>query len=83
MRLARSTEQSSNPDQTLGIYQLIHDRYPASTENEMVLYRMALCYWEKKHDAPHTRACLQEMLQRYPYGSMEQFAKTLLRRLPG
>ena len=82
MRLARRTEMSPYPDQTLGIYYLIHQQYPDSVENEVGLYRMALCYWERKHDAANARACLQEMLQRYPYGSMEQFAKALLRKLP-
>jgi len=83
MRLAHHAECSSHPERAINVYLLIREHHPFAPEIEMVLYRLALCYWEKQQDAPHARACLQELLERYPYGSMEPFAKTLLKKLPG
>lgn len=83
MRLAHSAELSPHPEQAIDIYLLIIKHYPHAHETETMLYRLGLCYWEKQRDAPRARACLQELLKRYPYGSMEQFAKTLLRKIPG
>jgi len=81
IRTARALEGDVDPRHSLRIYQLVWDHHPQSPEIEMVLYRMAFCWWERLQEAEKSRAALTELLKRYPYGSMEPHAKALLRRI--
>ncbi len=82
LRLARHAESGQNTQHILAIYDLILSNHPKAPETEIALYRSALCSWQRCHDPVNARTCLQELLTRYPFGSLEQHAKSLLRELP-
>ncbi len=81
LRLARLCEQSADGAHALALYKYLHANFPTTPDTELVLYRLAACYWEFAHDAPQARACLTELLTRYPYGSFEAVAHNLQREL--
>ena len=82
MRLAHHAEANAKPRNAIKLYEMIVDHYPKSADLEMALYRLAQCYWEQCQDAPRARTCLQALLQHFPFGSLEQRAKMLLRKMP-
>jgi membrane associated rhomboid family serine protease len=81
LRLARLCEQSADGAHALALYQHLHDTHPDTPDTELVLYRLAACHWEFNHDPASARACLDEMLTRFPYGSFETLARNLQREL--
>lgn len=83
IRLARHAEETPNPQQALAIYQVIREHYPQAMENEMALYRTALCYKDKLRDHVNARASLQELVARYPFGTLEPYARVLMKELGG
>lgn len=81
MRLARHVEHDPDPKNAIGIYDLILDHYPNAPETEMVLYRLALLFWEKQQDKDTAWMLLSQLLERFPYGSLEHPAKQLMAKL--
>ncbi|HEY3377161.1 MAG TPA: rhomboid family intramembrane serine protease [Armatimonadota bacterium] len=81
LRLAQYAERSANPQYALHLYQLILQHHANAPEHEMALYRTANYYWEQENNAQRARAYLQELLTRYPFGSLEPHARGLLRQI--
>ena len=81
LRVGRHSEGTPAPADAIGIYQLVEQHFPRAPENEMVLYRKALCYQDRLRDTAQARASLQELLRRYPFGALEPHARQMLRQL--
>ncbi|MHB9130557.1 MAG: rhomboid family intramembrane serine protease [Armatimonadota bacterium] len=81
MRLGQYAEKEADPHKAIKLYQFVQEFYPRAPENELALYRLALCHWEKCHDASQARDHLQQLLERYPFGSLEQPAKSLMQKI--
>lgn len=84
IRIARSLEETTSKDDAanaIDIYRLVLQYHKDALDNELTLFRLASCYWQKYHDAARAKTCLQEQLTRYPYGSMEEYARALLRQI--
>jgi len=81
IRLARWAEADANPRNAIALYEIMLNQYNNNPAIELVLYRMALLYWEKGQDRDSAWALLHQQLERFPYGSLEQPAKKLLAQL--
>ncbi len=81
LRIGRHSEGTPEPAEAIDIYAMVMQHFPQAPENEMALYRMALTYREHLRDTDNARVCLQELLQRYPFGSLEAHARQLLQQI--
>jgi len=77
LHLAGLVERAQESSQALELYNSLVGNRPDSDEAEMALYRMANIYWDHLKDARNAQACLDEMLRRFPQGSLRPYAQTL------
>jgi TolA-binding protein len=56
-------------------------RFPTDPDTETALFRMAKCAWTAHRDAQTARACLSEMVKRFPRGEMTPYGRTLWQQI--
>lgn len=81
LRIGKQCEGTPDPAEANDVYDLLIQNFPQAPEIEMALYRMALTYRDHLRDPVNARVCLQELLQRYPFGSLESHARQLLSQM--
>lgn len=81
LKLASVMEQAYQTQQAMGLYRIVASIRETSPDVEMALYRMALCSWNRLHDANGAKTCLAEMHKRFPNGPMLPYGRELWRRI--
>ena len=81
IRVAHHLENGKEPWQAMEIYYQLTQFYPEAPENEVALYQLAHHSWKFSKDAPRARLYLDELVKRYPFGSMEQHAQLLRKKM--
>lgn len=81
LRLAGTLERRNELQQALQVYTLLVNTFPETQDAEAAFYKMAYCFWNSYKDASNARNCLQQMLVRFPNGSMASYGRALLKQI--
>ncbi len=77
IRLAGNLERAGQYTRALEVYRIVSGKFIGTSDAEMSLYRMALCYWSVYKDANLAREVLRQMASQYQNGPMTPFGKQL------